>query len=104
MKYTIKRGPVETLINTPRYTTVFGVDESSRFKNGELTQAISGNPLAKDTYKCHPRPLPECLDVLRELTENATGCRFNFCLVNYYASGNDSISYHSDDERFLGTE
>lgn len=23
-------------------------------------------------------------------------------LVNYYASGDDSISYHSDDERFLG--
>jgi hypothetical protein len=26
----------------------------------------------------------------------------SFCLVNYYASGSDSISYHSDDERFLG--
>jgi alkylated DNA repair dioxygenase AlkB len=25
-------------------------------------------------------------------------------LVNYYASGSDSISYHSDDERFLGTD
>lgn len=24
------------------------------------------------------------------------------CLVNYYATGSDSISYHSDDERFLG--
>lgn len=32
----------------------------------------------------------------------ATGCQFNFCLVNYYASGADSISFHSDDERFLG--
>lgn len=27
---------------------------------------------------------------------------YNFCLVNYYATGADSISYHSDDERFLG--
>merc|ERR1712093_622969 len=26
----------------------------------------------------------------------------DFCLVNYYASGSDSISYHSDDEKFLG--
>jgi alkylated DNA repair dioxygenase AlkB len=25
-------------------------------------------------------------------------------LVNYYASGADSISYHSDDERFLGVD
>ena len=30
-KYKIKRGPVETDINTPRFTTVFGVDETSFF-------------------------------------------------------------------------
>jgi alkylated DNA repair dioxygenase AlkB len=41
---------------------------------------------------------------LRISTEAATGCKFNFCLVNYYASGSDSISYHSDDERFLEPE
>lgn len=51
-----------------------------------------------------PRPLPRCLDDLRSATEAATRCRFNFCLVNYYASGADSISFHSDDERFLGPE
>lgn len=104
VKYTIKRGPVETVINTPRFTTVFGVDDTARFRDGQLTHAISGSPLAKDSYKCCPRPLPQCLDVLRELTENATGCRFNFALVNYYATGSDSISYHSDDERFLGAD
>lgn len=49
-----------------------------------------------------PRPIPRCLDQLRQSTEAATGCKFNFCLVNYYASGTDSISFHSDDERFLG--
>src|SRR5699024_1856403 len=32
------------------------------------------------------------------------GSTYNFCLVNYYASGEDSISYHSDDERFLGAD
>ena len=37
VKYMIKRGTFETQINTPRYTTVFGVDESSRFAdNGSL--------------------------------------------------------------------
>lgn len=103
VKYTIKRGPTETLINTPRYTTVFGIDETSRFDaQGEVVEAVSGKPVVKGAYKCQPRPLPECLDVLRKLTENATGCTFNFALVNYYASGDDSISYHSDDERFLG--
>ncbi|KAK9763411.1 hypothetical protein K7432_009923 [Basidiobolus ranarum] len=27
---------------------------------------------------------------------------FNFVLLNYYETGNDSITYHSDDESFLG--
>jgi len=103
VKYMIKRGPVETQIHTPRYTTVFGVDNTSRFDDGgEIVDTTSGKPVKKDAYKCNPRPIPECLDLLRRLTENATGCSFNFCLVNYYATGDDSISYHSDDERFLG--
>lgn len=102
VKYKIKRGITETLINTPRFTTVFGIDETARFKDGEPVHTASGSPLPKDTYKCTPRPLPQCLDLLRSLTENVTGCKYNFCLVNYYATGDDSISYHSDDERFLG--
>ena len=44
------------------------------------------------------------MDQLRKLTEIFTGSTYNFCLVNYYASGADSISYHSDDERFLGPD
>lgn len=44
------------------------------------------------------------MDELRQSTEAATGCKYNFCLVNYYASGSDSISFHSDDERFLGPD
>lgn len=102
VKYMIKRGPVETQINTPRFTTVFGLDETARFEDGVPVDASSSKPLPKATYKCQPRPIPGCLDVLRRLTENATGCKFNFALVNYYASGDDSISYHSDDEHFLG--
>jgi alkylated DNA repair dioxygenase AlkB len=113
VQYNIKRGPTETLINTPRYTTVFGVDETARFEednndneqnssNKTLVDATTGKPVAKTAYKVPPRPIPESLDILRRLTENATGCKFNFALVNYYASGDDSISYHSDDERFLG--
>ncbi|KAF2653754.1 DNA repair family protein [Lophiostoma macrostomum CBS 122681] len=103
--YQIKRGPVETTINTPRFTTVFGVDETSRFtESGSLVDAKTEKPIEKSRYKCIPRPLPHCLDALRKLTEATTGETFNFCLVNYYADGNDSISYHSDDERFLGKD
>lgn len=108
--YTIKRGPTETVINTPRYTTVFGLDDTAIFSSPSnpntgatsLLDAKTRKPLPTKTYSCQPRPIPECLDVLRRLTEASTGEKFNFCLVNYYATGADSISYHSDDERFLG--
>jgi len=103
VQYKIKRGAVETDINTPRFTTVFGVDDTSRFnEDGEIVDARTGRKVEASRYKCSPRPIPQCLDQLRKLTEGTTGETFNFCLVNYYADGQDSISYHSDDERFLG--
>ncbi len=103
VKYTIKRGSIETNINTPRFTTVLGVDDTSYFSTeGALLDSKSNRPINSDRYQCEPRPIPECLDELRKITEGSTGHKYNFCLVNYYASGNDSISYHSDDERFLG--
>ncbi|KAI9714046.1 MAG: hypothetical protein M1820_000776 [Bogoriella megaspora] len=104
VRYNIKRGPVETQINTPRFTTVFGVDESSIFSpEGQVLDSSTKKPVSKDRYKCKPRPIPECLDYLRRITEQSTDQKYNFCLVNYYANGDDSISYHSDDERFLGS-
>jgi alkylated DNA repair dioxygenase AlkB len=103
VQYTIQRGGVDTLINTPRFTTVFGVDDTSQFAaDGSLVDAKTGAKIETGRYKCTPRPIPQCLDHLRQLTEGTTGETFNFCLVNYYADGKDSISYHSDDERFLG--
>ncbi|KAI4153357.1 MAG: hypothetical protein L6R39_001596 [Caloplaca ligustica] len=104
VQYKIKRGGMETQINTPRYTTVFGLDETSKFApNGSILEASSSRPVAADKYPtCNPRPLPQCLDELRKITEVFTNSTYNFCLVNYYATGADSISYHSDDERFLG--
>ena len=104
VQYSIKRYGTETQINTPRYTTVFGVDTSSKFNlDGALIDSQTSKSISPDRYRtCTPRPLPQCLDHLRQLTEIFTGATYNFCLVNYYANGADSISYHSDDERFLG--
>ena len=103
VQYNITRGGAQTRINTPRFTTVFGVDDTSRFTSiGSIVDAKTGKPVEKSRYKCVPRPIPQCLEELRKVTEGTTGETFNFCLVNYYADGKDSISYHSDDERFLG--
>ncbi|KAF3402076.1 DNA oxidative demethylase ALKBH2 [Penicillium rolfsii] len=141
VQYTIKRGGIETDINTPRYTTVFGVDDTAQWTSDPTTQepdsdeeSSSANtttttnsptknqqrtsptsfskltliettsklPIRTTKYQYTPRPLPTCLHHLKTLVESATGSRYNFCLVNYYSTGNDSISFHSDDERFLG--
>lgn len=102
VSYPIKRFGVETVINTPRFTTVFGVDDTSIWQDGALLEkANPAKPVPKTKYKCRPRPIPECLDLLRRVTEAATNTSYNICLVNYYANGSDSISYHSDDEHFL---
>lgn len=79
--------------------------------NSSLAQ-YQGKSTARLGHRSHNTSSPliscisffSCLDTLRKLTEAATGCTFNFALVNYYASGDDSISYHSDDERFLGVD
>ncbi|KAH0498348.1 hypothetical protein TgHK011_005604 [Trichoderma gracile] len=89
VEYQIKRGGIATQIRTPRWTTVFGLDETSRFdKEGVVVDANTGAkaPSDKRYDKCPPRPIPKCLDDLRQSTEAATGCKFNFCLVNYYSS------------------
>lgn len=105
VQYNSKRGGLQTQINTPRFTTVFGVDDTSRFTpEGHLVDSRTGNRIEAHRYQCKPRPIPQCLDALRTMTEGTTGKTFNFCLVNYYADGQDSIAYHSDDERFLGPE
>ncbi|EXV00707.1 2OG-Fe(II) oxygenase superfamily protein [Metarhizium robertsii] len=97
---------MESCSNADRWTTVFGLDDTSYFDaGGAVTDKLStmkANDKRYDRYP--PRPIPQCLDALRKSTEAATNCKFNFCLVNYYASGADSISFHSDDERFLGAE
>ncbi|RXK35478.1 hypothetical protein M231_07256 [Tremella mesenterica] len=85
VKYTV-RG---VNINTPRYTTVFGKDSTDKPWNG---------------YKVKPRAIPEILLLLMREVEHVTNSTFNFALVNYYSSGTDSISYHSDSESFLGPE
>ncbi|KAL8657657.1 MAG: hypothetical protein Q9226_001701 [Calogaya cf. arnoldii] len=106
VQYKIKRGGVETQINTPRYTTVFGLDETSKFdSDGSILEASTSKSVGPNKYPtCSPRPIPQCLDELRKITEVFTVSSYNFCLVNYYANGADSISYHSDDERFLGSD
>jgi alkylated DNA repair dioxygenase AlkB len=53
-------------------------------------------------YKDQGNPHPEWILKLKENVELITETEFNFILYGYYRNGNDSITWHSDDEKFLG--
>ena len=74
---------------TCRFTTTFGVDAS-----------YTGQTMAM--YDRPPRKIPDTLQTLLEAVSEATGIGYNFVLMNFYQDGTHSISYHSDDEKFLG--
>lgn len=42
------------------------------------------------------------LSKIKQLVEEKSGCGFNSVLVNYYRDGDDSVSWHADDEKELG--
>ena len=46
---------------------------------------------------------PELLE-LRELAQKRTGGSFNSCLLNLYHSGEEGMSWHSDNEKELGPQ
>ena len=72
-----------------RFTTTFGVDAS-----------YTGQTMAM--YDRPPRKIPDTLQTLLDAVSEATGIGYNFVLMNFYGDGTHSISYHSDDEKFLG--
>jgi alkylated DNA repair dioxygenase AlkB len=83
-------------INTPRFTTTFG-----------MLTGPQAPPLT--SYKIRPKEIPGPLRELKERIEamqSAAGVEvtYNAAIVNFYATGEDSISYHADDEAFLGPE
>ncbi|RZK36462.1 MAG: alpha-ketoglutarate-dependent dioxygenase AlkB, partial [Pedobacter sp.] len=45
---------------------------------------------------------PELL-MIKAIVEPLAGVKFNSVLLNYYRDGNDSVTWHSDNEKALGT-
>lgn len=52
--------------------------------------------------KMHGKMMPSVLIEICESIEKYCRHRFNSVLLNYYRSGNDSMGWHSDDEKELG--
>ncbi|RMH73385.1 MAG: alpha-ketoglutarate-dependent dioxygenase AlkB [Actinomyces sp.] len=66
-----------------------------------------GEPGASYTYsglRLEPLPWTPLLDTLRRLCEDLAGETFNSVLANLYRDGNDTVSWHADDEPELGAE
>ena len=74
---------------TPRLTAWYG--------DNNKTYSYSGT-------KNDPIPWTGELVSLKEKIEAFTSYSFNSVLLNYYRDGNDSVAWHSDDERELGTD
>ena len=71
-----------------------------------LTRKVAwfGDPGMRYTYAkiCkHPLPWTDCLSSIRKTVESQTGHTYNSCLLNLYASGMESMSWHSDNEKEL---
>ncbi len=75
------------IIKTPRLTTCFGFHD---------------NLIPEKYGDYHPEKIPMILNRLKKKVEAYCKADFNYILMSLYRNGNDSISYHSDDERFLG--
>lgn len=66
-----------------------------------------GDPTTSYTYsriKLQAVAFPPWMETLRRKVERQTGNCFNRTLVNYYRDGQDSVDWHADDERELGSE
>ncbi|MES2616449.1 MAG: alpha-ketoglutarate-dependent dioxygenase AlkB [Bacteroidota bacterium] len=49
-----------------------------------------------------PKPWTPALLQIKQIVEKLSGRTFNSALLNYYRSGNDSMGWHSDNEKELG--
>ena len=74
-------------IPLPRLTAWYG-DEGMVYRWSGITQ--------------HPLPWTPLLTTIKQAVETATQTMFNSVLLNQYRSGQDSVSWHSDDEPELG--
>ena len=54
--------------------------------------------------RLQPQPWTALLMQIKQQVETLTGHAFNSALINLYRDGNDSVSWHADDEAELGSD
>lgn len=82
--------PERGYVITPRLTWVAGFHQDESY------------PLNISNKTYIPNKIPEWLNELKIVVEESLSQKYNFILFSYYRDNKDSITHHSDDERFLG--
>lgn len=82
--------PERGYVITPRLTWVAGFHQKNLY-----TLNIEGKAYT-------PNPIPSWLVELQSAIENHLDAKYNYLLFSLYRDEKDSITYHSDDETFLG--
>lgn len=80
--------PERGYVITPRLTWACGFHQETHYS------------LLKGDYT--PNKIPSFLIPLKNFVEEQTDQKFNFILLSKYRNQNDSIAFHSDNEKFLG--
>jgi len=60
-------------------------------------------PIKYSGVKLEPLPFTPTLLAIKEQLESTLGIEFNGVLCNLYRDENDSMGWHADDEKYLGT-
>ncbi|CAL67312.1 alpha-ketoglutarate-dependent dioxygenase AlkB family protein [Christiangramia forsetii] len=64
----------------------------------------SGNTYKYSGLEMSPEPFPDIIKTLKyKCEEESNGIKFNICLANLYRNGDDSMGWHADDEKELGS-
>ncbi|MFN0257301.1 alpha-ketoglutarate-dependent dioxygenase AlkB family protein [Pedobacter ureilyticus] len=105
----IEAGPGSLLMDQLVHSATWKQKSVQMYDKQVLTPRLSAWYADPDTYDyTHLRRstpnlwTPELLQ-LKSLVEPIAGVQFNSVLLNYYRDGNDSVAWHSDNEKALGT-
>jgi len=85
-----------------RKVNYYSRKRQGRIDNPRLTWVCGFHrPYLYDIHGIEPQPFPKELHSLIKWIQKFTQAKYNFLLFSKYETGNDSITWHSDDEKFI---
>jgi len=99
------RGPsYDDVLNAIAFEQRSVVVYGKEYPQPRLTKWYAPVPYEYSRLRWEPCEMPPLIEQLRKDVEKSTGGRFNSVLCNLYRDEQDTVSWHSDDETFLGKD